>query len=125
MTYFVGEGDEHYGDQQKWSWWPWHPSSDDIDSARLDGNYLSDEFNPQYNVMNGMSSGLDGEFIDGLDIDTFDITDYVVQGQNEAELELGTGYDIWNLIYVIISFRTEPGTNPTTLPVGILTYTYH
>ena len=125
LTYFVGEGDEHYGDQQKWSWWPWHPSSDDIDSARLDGNYLSDEFNPQYNVMNGMSSGLDGEFIDGLDIDTFDITDFVVQGLYEAELELGTGFDIWNLIYVIISFRTEPGTNPTTLPVGILTYTYH
>lgn len=119
LTYFVGEGDEHYGDKQR------RPRWRDIDSARLDGKYyLSDADNPKYNVMNGISSGLYGEEIDGLDIDTFDITDYVVQGQNEAELELRTGYDIWNLIYVIISFRTEPGTNPTTLPVGILTYTY-
>ncbi|MDY6916626.1 MAG: hypothetical protein SVP26_01580 [Chloroflexota bacterium] len=114
LTMFVGEGDDVYND----------------DWIEFEGNRLPHEddpydgVNPQNDVWNGKSSGLDGEFIDGVDIDTFDATPYVTQGQTEAEVRLGTWSDSWNLIYSILSFRTEPGTNPSLLPVGILTYHY-
>ena len=114
LTMFVGEGDDAYND----------------DYLKFGGHYLPhdqdpyDGVNPQDDVWNGQSSGLDGEFIDGVDIDTFDGTPYVTQGQTEAQVVLGTWVDSWNLVYSILSFRTEPGTNPTTLPVNILSYIY-
>ena len=114
LTMFVGEGDDAYND----------------DYLQFEGHYLPhdddpyDGVNPQNDVWNGMSSGLAGEFIDGVDIDTFDATPYITQGQTEAQVMLGTWVDSWNLVYSILSFRTEPGTNPTTLPVNILTYIY-
>lgn len=114
LTMFVGEGDDVYNDD--WVEFEGHrlPHADDP----------YDGVNPQNDVWNGKSSGLDGEFIDGVDIDTFDATPYVSAGQTQAEVRLGTWVDSWNLIYTILSLRTEPGTNPSLLPVNILTYTY-
>jgi len=114
LTVFVGEGDDAYNS----------------DYLRFEGHLLPHEddpydgVNPQDDVWNGKSSGLDGEFIDGVDIDTFDATPYVTPGQTEAEVLLGTWVDSWNLIYVILSFRTDPSTDPGVLPVSILSYQY-
>ena len=114
LTMFVGEGDDVYDD----------------DWVEFEGNRLPHEddpqggVNPQNDVWNGKSSGLGGEVIDGIDIDTFDATPYVTQGQTNAEVRLGTWIDSWSLIYSILSFRTEPGTNPSLVPVNIVTYQY-
>ena len=114
LTMFVGEGDDVYDD----------------DWVEFEGNRLphdgdpQGDVNPQNDVWNGKSSGLGGEVIDGIDIDTFDATPYVTQGQTDAEVRLGTWIDSWSLIYSILSFRTEPGTNPSLVPVNILTYQY-
>lgn len=69
-----------------------------------------------------MASG--GDFIDGVDIDTFDVSPYVDPDDTEAEVELITGQDSWNLVYVILSFRTVAGTETGLFPVRIMTYTY-
>ena len=108
LTCFVGEGDEFYAG----------------DYLQFNDNYLSDEINPQDNVWNGMSTGLGGEFIDGVDIDTFNVSSPIMnQGDTSAEVKLTTGIDSWNLVYIILSFRSElGGLAPNSL--GIITYDY-
>jgi len=114
LTVFVGEGDEI------WSG----------DRLEFNGHYLPypgdpyDGVNPQNNVWNGKSSGLAGVFIDGVDIDTFDASPYIDKDNTSAEVKLITDTDSWNLIYVILSFRTVPGTEGGLFPVGIVVYTY-
>lgn len=114
LTMFVGEGDDVYDDD----WVEFEGYRLPHESDPYDG------VNPQNDVWNGKSSGLDGQFIDGVDIDTFDATPYVSQGQTQAQVRLGTWVDSWNLIYSILSFRTEPGTNPSLLPVNIVSFRY-
>jgi hypothetical protein len=108
LTCFVGEGDEFYTG----------------DYIQFNNNYLYDEINPQDNVWNGKSSGLGGEFIDGVDIDTFNVSGPIINpGDTAAEVKLTTGIDSWNLIYIILSFRSElGGLTPNSL--GIITYNY-
>ena len=114
LTAFVGEGDDVWNG----------------DKVKFNGNYLPysgdpyDGVNPWNDVWNGKSSGLEGVFIDGVDIDTFDTSPYVDPGDTSAEVELITADDSWNLVYVILSFRTVPGTEFGTFPVGILAYSY-
>jgi len=114
LTIFVGEGDDVWNG----------------DSVKFNDNYLPysgdpyDGVNPQNDVMNGRSSGLDGESIDGVDIDTFDASPYVDAGDTSAEVKLITDIDHWNLVYVMLSFRTVPSTEPGLYPVGIIGYTY-
>jgi len=114
LTVFVGEGDECYED----------------DYIEFNGSRLPrpgdpyDGINPQDNVWNGKSSGLAGLFIDGVDIDTFDVSDELDEGDTSAEVELGTAIDSWNLVYIILSFRTEHASESGLYPVGIITYTY-
>jgi len=108
LTCFVGEGDEHYED----------------DYLQFNGYYLSDATNPENNVWNGKSSGLGGQFIDGVDIDTFNVSAPIVNpGDTSAEVSLSTDIDCWNLIYTILSFRSEYG-GLTPNSCGIITYTY-
>jgi hypothetical protein len=59
-----------------------------------------------------------------VDVDTFDASPYIDAGDTSAEVKLYTQDDSWNLIYVILSFRTVPGTEPGLFPVGILAYSY-
>ena len=123
LTCFVGEGDECYGDHQydSQSDAPWG----DTDWIKFNDNYLFDEENPMYNVWNGKSSGLSGEFVDEVDIDTFDVSSPIINEEDtSAEVTLGTGVDAWNLVYIILSFRSDvpAGLKPNT--VGSITYTY-
>lgn len=123
LTCFVGEGDECYGNHQydSYSDAPWG----DADWIKFNDNYLFDEDNPIYNIWNGKSSGLSGEFIDGVDIDTFDVSSPIIsEGDTSAEVVLGTGVDSWNLVYIILSFGSDvpAGLKPNT--VGSITYTY-
>ena len=106
LTCFVGEGDEHY----------------DGDYIKFNDSYLSDAVNPWDNVWNGQSSGLGGLDIDGVDIDTFDVASYVDEGDTSAVVGMGTPNEIWNVVYLFLSFRTDmvPGSGHS--PVGIISY---
>lgn len=112
LTCFVGEGDEHY----------------DGDSIRINDNLLPeppDGVNPQDNVWNGKSSGLGGEPIDGVDIDTFDISSHIDEGDTWAEVKLETDISIWNLVYIVLSFRSDIEASLTANAVGSITYSIH
>jgi len=108
LTCFVGEGDEHYI----------------YDYIEFNDNYLSGGVNPENNVWNGKSSGLGGEPIDGVDIDTFDVSSPIINpGDTSAAVRLTTGTDHWNLVYNILGFRSEfIGLIPND--VGIISYSY-
>ena len=111
LTCFVGEGDDHYGGK----WW-------DCDKIKFNGYYLSDAINPQCNVWNGKSSGLGGLFIDGVDIDSFNVSSPIIEsGDCSADVELGTGIDNWALIYIVLSFSSEYG-GLTPNASGIISY---
>lgn len=107
LTCFVGEGDEVYDD----------------DYLQLNDYYLFDEVNPQDNVWNGKSSGLGGQFIDGVDIDTFNVSSPIVnEGDTLAEVQLTTDVDSWNLVYVVLSFRSNIPGGLAPNSVGSITY---
>lgn len=123
MTVFVGEGDWCYaGDfiafnapEQYWSN-PWaipdgHPSKL-WDGITLGTQYLAaapyvpnDAGHPD-NVWNSTSqTGLN----DGVDIKTFHIpwaSNLLHQGDTSARIDLPTEIDSWNLVYIILSFRS-------------------
>ena len=85
---------------------------------------MEDAINPKYNVWNGMSSGLGGMLIDGVDIDGFNVSSPIIsQGDTSALVQLGTGIDNWNLIYVLLSFRSEYG-GLTPNASGIISLNY-
>ena len=108
LTCFVGEGDDHYDD----------------DYLQFNGYYLSDAVNPENDVWNGQSSGLDGQFIDGVDIDTFNVSVPIISpGDTSAEVTLSTSIDSWNLVYIILAFRSEYG-GLTPNSTGIISYHY-
>jgi hypothetical protein len=119
ITCFAGEGDVWY----------------DGDYLILNGTKLWDgtdtddnsKSNPD-NAFNSTSRGL-GTY-NGIDIDTFGIDppngQYITwdsgllnQGDASASIELWTHTDVWNLVYIIISFRS------TTTTGGALNYLIH
>ncbi len=110
LTTFAGEGDSHYTG----------------DWIKFNGDYLQDDDNPYNNVMNSLSStgGGQGQYIDGVDVDTFDASGAIMPGDTSAEIEYQTGIDIWNWIYLIVSIRShfEPGAGGSPYSVGIITY---
>jgi hypothetical protein len=112
MTCFVGEGDEAIdGDKAVFTGQSGHSKN------------LSNAVSPWYNVWNMISPGMT---FDGVDVDTFDIpwedggNDLVVPGDTTAHLDLWStteggyqGSDAWNLIYLILSLRSETTTGGT------------
>jgi hypothetical protein len=94
LTCFVGEGDEVWtGDQIKFN-----------------GTALSNAKSPSTNVWNSKSPGLNA---DGVDIDTFEITwasNLLRPGDTSAHIDLPTVDDSWNLVYIIVSFRSATRT---------------
>jgi len=117
LTCFVGEGDKHYG-QPDGPWWS------GCDYIEFNDYQLSDAVNPGCNVWNGESSGLGGLFIDGIDIDSFNVSSPIIdQGDTSAQVQLGTGVDAWNLVYILLSFRSEYG-GLTPNATGIISYSY-
>jgi len=116
MTCFVGEGDIWY----------------DGDYVAMNGTKLWDgtnttsnsKSNPN-NVFNSTSMGL-GSY-DGIDIDTLGIdppngqyitwaSNILKPGDTSAQVDMVTHTDVWNVIYIILSFRSK-----TTMG-GILSY---
>ena len=119
MTCFVGEGDEvYYGDflafnapSQYWS----NPGSipntyklwDGITLPPSEHNSASDP----NNVWNSRSVGINAS---GIDIDTFTISYPTIQPwDTSARIDLYTQSDSWNLIYIILSFRSDITTGGT------------
>jgi len=97
MTCFVTEGDDYYnGDYIA------------LNSTKLwdgtEGESLND-------VWNGQSIGMTA---DGVDVDTFYISwasGLLETGDTSAEIDIVTDVDIWNLVYIILSFRSEITTS--------------
>jgi hypothetical protein len=126
LTCFVGEGDIGYsGDflavNAPEAYWanPW--SIPDGNSSKLwdnvtIGNYpngsgqnLPNTAAQPDNVWNSKSQS-GATTIDGVDIKTFYITwasNLIQQGDTSARIDMPTWQDSWNLVYMIISFRSE------------------
>ncbi len=102
LTYFVGEGDDHWTG----------------DSIEINGNPLSEPpDNPWNNIFNSYSNTItETTFKSGIDIDTFDMSAYIDPGDTSAEVILVTRRgaenvaEIYNLVYIILSFRSEVTT---------------
>ncbi len=96
LTCFVGEGDDYY----------------DWDYLKFNERELSDGRSTN-DVWNSWSYGLSE---DGIDIDTFYITwssGLLEPGNTSAQVDLPTKTDSWNLVYIILSFRSETTTGGT------------
>jgi hypothetical protein len=97
MTVFVGEGDSLI-------------SGDEVE---VNGTNMSNAASPWSNVWNSESPGLS---VTGVDIDTFviDWDDNILEpGDSSAEIDLPTWSDGFNLVYIILSFRSEVTTGGT------------
>lgn len=119
LTVFVGEGDNNYiGDSVA------------VNGTKLwDGTITSQnsKSNPN-NVFNSTSVGL-GAY-DGIDIDTLGLdppnyqyitwnSNILKPGDTSARIDLVTYKDVWNLVYMILSFRSSVTGGDT------LSYTVH
>lgn len=95
MTCFVGEGDDIYNG----------------DSFLVNDVPRSDAYNPVNDVWNSKSNVLGGEATDnGIDIDTFVVggTEGIIKkGDTEADIKITTNLEIFNVVYIILSFRSE------------------
>jgi hypothetical protein len=102
ITCFVGEGDSWYSG----------------DRLEFNGSPLSNPSSPWNNVWNGYSPGFTAE---GVDVDTFYVTwasGLLETGDTQAQIDISTDIDIWNLVYIILSFRS------VTTSGGHLSYIY-
>jgi hypothetical protein len=101
ITAFVGEGDIWYpGDYLLFN------GTTLWDGTTTNGNSAS---SPN-NCWNGESVGMTAE---GVDVDTFYITwsgGLLAPGDTSARIDIWTDMDIWNLAYIILSFRSESTT---------------
>ena len=97
LTCFVGEGDDCWTG----------------DYLAFNGTQLSDGAGSMTNVWDSQSVGMSE---DGVDIDTFHVTwasGLLDPGDSTAQLDIQTGIDNWNLIYIILSLRSETVTGGT------------
>jgi len=95
LTYHVGEGDPHYEDS----------------SMKVNDMYMSDpgdDPNPWYNVFNSRSNALPVTVTDGLDVDTFELpVGCILPYDTSAEVTLITHEEIYTLVYLVLSFRSD------------------
>jgi hypothetical protein len=103
ITCFVGEGDASYTG----------------DSLKITGQqsalneYLSNSASPWDNVWNGASPGCS---YPGVDVDTFTVlwADGILTPKDTSlHLDMQSGTDAWNLVYIIMSVRSETVTSGT------------
>ena len=76
---------------------------------------LSNDRSPWNNVWNGKS--YPGTFNEGVDIDTFEVLwvdGTLTPGDNVLHVDLYSYNDAWNLVYLILSVRSETVTSGTT-----------
>jgi hypothetical protein len=106
VTCFVAEGDE------KWT-------GDYIEiTGQQSGQSmkLSNDQSPETNVWNGKFPPL-GSTWDGVDIDTFEILwddNILTPGDSMLEVDMVSPQDAWNLVYFIVSIRSETVTGGTS-----------
>ncbi|MFC1893357.1 hypothetical protein ACFLYR_04905 [Chloroflexota bacterium] len=95
MTYFVGDGDDHYGDHIY--------GIDDEDYIQLNSIYLEDAINPRWNVLNSKSSvaGIGTGKGEGVDIDTYDVSSYIGEGDTSTTLQVDSGAGSWDIVYFL------------------------
>jgi hypothetical protein len=100
LTCFVGEGDSIYTG----------------DNIYINGTQLNTGASgtalASNNVWNGVSNsgGTLGYPPDGIDLDTFSIdgpSGIIDPADSSATVRLRTGTDVWNLVYMILSFRSD------------------
>ena len=95
LTYFVGEGDNHYVGS----------------SIKANNYYLYDPGgspNPQNNVFNSRSNALPVVITDGEDVDTFVLPQgCILPYDTSATITLITDEEIYTLVYIVLSFRSE------------------
>jgi len=102
LTVFVGEGDSFIDEDEMW----------------VNNRVMSNDESPSDNVWNSESPGL---VVPGVDIDTFYIEwdDGIINpADTSAQVDLparshGSGSDGFNLVYIILSFRSEITTGGT------------
>jgi hypothetical protein len=97
LTCFVGEGDDFISG----------------DYLEFNGTQLSDGSGSMTNVWDSQSVGMSE---DGVDIDTFYVTwasNLLEPGDTTATVGMYTSQDNWNLIYIILSLRSETVTGGT------------
>jgi hypothetical protein len=102
LTYFIGEGDNHYAYE-----------SMTVNGYRLPvvgDPYEVPSINPQSNIFNSYSNSLDNPYLSGVDIDTFDMSSCISAGSTSATLVLDPG-EMLDLVYIILSFRSETTTS--------------
>lgn len=109
LTVFVGEGDAWlYGTL---------PNTDCVRATGQQSQvskYLSNTASPNNNVWN--SGSYPCSTLPGIDIDTFEIlwTDNILTPKDtKLHLDMYSGQDAWNLIYFILSVRSETVTSGT------------
>jgi hypothetical protein len=138
MTCFVGEGDEcwsgdflafgapaHYrtdthspNDPQYGipdSYKLWDGTNSGVSGQHSDLHLLNDRYH-HYNVWNGKSSGMSAS---GVDIDTFTVpwsSEKMRPGDTSANIDICSAIERWNLVYIILSFRSTTSTG------GLLDY---
>ncbi len=120
ITCFVGEGDDYYEDDYialNPPTFPGAPNSYKLWDGTLSTEHPgSNTASYPNNVWNSKSIGLEET---GIDIDTFYVTwesGLLEPGDTSALVALETGVDSWNLVYIIIAFRSE------TVSGGTITY---
>ncbi|MCJ7604500.1 MAG: hypothetical protein MUO19_00505, partial [Dehalococcoidales bacterium] len=104
VTCFIGEGDSNY-------------SGDSLEiTGQQSGSslYLSNSASPWNNTWNGASPDMS---YPGVDVDTFEVLweDGILQpGDTSLHLDMDSGTDAWNFIYLIMSVRSETLVSGTT-----------
>jgi hypothetical protein len=103
ITCFVGEGD-----QRVWSGGKWVLDGDNIYLNNIQLNTQANgQPSPSNDVWNGRST--EGNQ-DGIDIDTFYISGAsgcIEPGDSEATVKFVTAMDRWNMVYMILSLRSD------------------
>jgi hypothetical protein len=93
LTYFVGEGDPHFVDSY----------------LSVNDKYVSDPpTNPENNVFNSQSNAIPVTASDGIDVDTFEMPEGAILPYDaSAEITLTTTNEIYFLVYLVLSFRSD------------------
>jgi hypothetical protein len=130
ITCFVGEGDEQYsgdfialnaydGSHHDYSTHPgdipnnfklWDGTTSTAPAGDPSGNPLPNSSASPNNVWNSKSVGLNAS---GVDVDTFNVTwdsGLLNEGDTSARLDMVTRVDVWNMVYIILSFRSSVTT---------------
>jgi hypothetical protein len=110
LTCFITEGDVVWGDD----WGEWDKITIRGQQSGL-SKELSNDQSPADNVWNGLS--YPGTYDEGVDIDTFEVlwADNILTPDDDVVyVDIESSPDAWNLVYFIISIRSETTTGGTS-----------